>query len=170
MTSGEMNRLARDAVAAARFPRRDLEDFVEQRVIPVAREDPAGLLRALAVDDAGRPVLAEALLQLHADPLAYLSRTELMTVCLKYVTTLDSESSWAFDLLTFAEMGSYTRYELTLELLETIREDQTDALWLVGDGPMAEIEMVPELNRRLEAEATTNAKLALVRRLIQELP
>jgi hypothetical protein len=76
---------------------------------------------------------------------------------------------WAWNAIWFGRMPWERRLELTMELADLVR-DNDNALWMIGDGPLSEVEDHPAGEKRLAELLPTNPTLARIRQLVEENP
>ena len=79
------------------------------------------------------------------------------------------EDRWAVYAVTFGELSDDDRWRIVMRLVEGIPEDD-DALWRLGDGPIAALQMSPVHGRRLDVLATTSTRVRRILDLVDELP
>jgi len=155
-------------------PQRAVEQVVDQIVIPAYDLQGRAALTKMIDEFRSSPYLAAAVVDLSSrrkiDLLSLVSSADLLNGAVAYlVKGTRFEESWAWQALWFGHLSDEDRWRLVMELVDQIPADE-DMLWLVGDGPLSELQMQPGGQRRIEELAKTNSRLAHILQLVRDIP
>jgi hypothetical protein len=128
-----------------------------------------GLARVIAAS-ARSPHIATALVEFaglsHISPLRIFTFSELVEAAAASVMNSSFEHEWAWHAVWFGDFDDEEHWNIVMALIDRVPDDD-DALWLVGDGPLSELEMRPGMVERLHELATSHPKLARIRHLVE---
>lgn len=149
------------------------EDDIDSAIDAYLAANPSvdsGLLRELARDDdtteLGAATEIAAILGIRV--LEFIDRDQLLAAALSYATAPHDQvrpGYWAWRALDRDTMSADELWAAVLELIDLVAGDD-DALMLIGDGPLAEVESVPDYVTRIQEATRTNPGLARVREMI----
>lgn len=81
-----------------------------------------------------------------------------------------AEDDWAWDIAWgLSGLSDEEHWRLVMEVIRRCPWDD-DALWMIGDGPIGQLQMQRDGTRRIDELAREDPKLARILRLVQEIP
>jgi hypothetical protein len=143
-------------------------------LMPAVRANgPAELEPLKAAAEDGDQVLCEALvayaMAVKISVLDVIPERTLAAAALRAVITEQAEGEWALYALTYGHLEPEDRWRIVTRLADEAPDDD-DALWLIGDGVVAGVQMDPVLNRRLDEYARSNPRMRRILHLVETIP
>ncbi len=106
------------------------------------------------------------------NPLEFFAQDEIVEAALSYLSSGYSiQHRWGWEILWDDDeyFGDDEHLRIVLDLIDKVPDDD-DQLWMIGDGPLGELEMRPGMVKRLTEIEASNPKLAKIKRLVREIP
>lgn len=146
----------------------EIELLLEASVLPIwdrIGEELVERLRATASPGA-RAALVEIDARRQLGLLNVFESHELVEASLGYLAQPGAfEHEWAWYGICHGNLAPEERWDLVIELVELSPDDE-ESFWLLGDGPIASLEMDQDLLKKLEREERRSSRFASIRRIV----
>jgi len=161
-------------IVGAEDPQRAIENLVDRVLVTAVDVHGPSALESLIARRTSSAMAATALVDVCArrklPVLAVFDVEEIVAGAVTHLVVASVETRWSWRALTHGPfVQEEDHWKLVLEVAHRAPDDD-DGLWLLGDGPVAELQMYPGGGDRLEQLAVSDQRIATILRLAMERP